>query len=103
MRRQFLALSGAGLLLGVSMIAVHAQDLMAPTTPPDPTPFAAQGTPNFVDPSAIFTFKALPEYHEPDWVTKQFVDTKKLPPVKDRLPKEPLVYLAGNMPDGIGV
>jgi len=98
-----LAPLGAGLLLGASALAVHAQDLAAPTTPPDPTPFAAQGTPNFVDPDAIWTYKALPEYHEPDWVTKQFVSTGKLPAVKDRLPKEPLVFLASNMPDGIGV
>ena len=36
-------------------------------------------------------------------MTKKFVDTGKLPPVKDRLPKEPLVFKTGNMPDGIGV
>lgn len=103
MRRHYLAPLGAGLLLGASMLAVHAQELAAPTTPPDPTPFAAQGTPDFVNPEDIFVYKALPEYHEPDWVTKNFVDTGKLPAVKDRLPKEPLVYLAKNMPDGIGV
>jgi peptide/nickel transport system substrate-binding protein len=104
MRRHFLAPIGAGMLLGVSMIATaHAQQLVPPTTPPDPTPFAAQGTPNFVDPSDIWVYKALPAYHEPDWVTKQFVDTGKLPPVKDRLPEKPLVMLASNMPDGIGV
>jgi peptide/nickel transport system substrate-binding protein len=102
MNKHILALGGASLLLSVSVIATQAQ-MVAPTTPPDPTPFAAQGTPNFVSASDIFTYKALPEYHEPDWVTAQFVTTGKLPPVKDRLPKEPLVYLAGNMPDGIGV
>ena len=103
MRKHLLAPIGAGLLLGISMIAVHAQDLVAPTTPPDPTPFAAQGTPNFVNPEDIWVYKALPAYHEPDWVTKQFVSTGKLPPVQDRLPKEPMVFLASNMPDGIGV
>jgi peptide/nickel transport system substrate-binding protein len=97
-----LAPIGAGLLLGVSMLAAQAQDLVAPTTPPDPPKFAAQGSPKFVNPEDIYVYKALPAYHEPDWVTKQFVDTGKLPPVKDRLPKEPLVYLASNMPDGIG-
>ncbi|MDB5562281.1 MAG: periplasmic alpha-galactoside-binding protein [Hyphomicrobiales bacterium] len=102
MRRQLLALGGAGLLLSVSIIATQAQQLAAPTTPPDPTPFAAQGTPTFVSTKDIFEFKALPEYHEPDWVTKQFVATGKLPPVKDRLPKEPMVYKTANMADGIG-
>ena len=53
--------------------------------------------------TAILEFKALPDYHEPDWVTEKFVKTGKLPPVKDRLPKEPLVYKTANMPDGIGV
>ncbi|MGO8112891.1 ABC transporter substrate-binding protein, partial [Rhizobium leguminosarum] len=52
---------------------------------------------------SILEFKALPEYHEPDWFTKNFVATGKLPPVKDRLPKEPMVFNTGNMPDGIGV
>lgn len=48
-------------------------------------------------------FRALPEYHEPDWVTRNFVATGRLPPVRERLPREPLVYTAANMPDGIGV
>jgi len=102
MRRQLIALGGAGLLLSVSMLAVQAQEV-APTTPPDPPKFEAQGFPTFVGVKDIFEFKALPEYHEPDWVTKQFVDTGKLPPVKDRLPKEPMVYKTANMPDGVGV
>ena len=36
-------------------------------------------------------------------MTKKFVETGKLPPVAERLPKEPLVFKTGNMPDGIGV
>ena len=36
-------------------------------------------------------------------MTKKFVDTGKLPPVKERLPKEPMVFKTANMPDGIGV
>jgi peptide/nickel transport system substrate-binding protein len=102
LQRHLKALGGAGLLVTVSAIAVQAQ-LAEPTTPPDPPTFAAQGTPNFVSIKDIFGFKALPEYHEPDWVTEQFVAAGKLPPVKDRLPKEPLVYLVSNMPDGAGV
>ena len=103
MRRHLWAPLGASLLLGASVLAVHAQNLVAPTTPPDPPKFAAQGTPNFVDPTDIWEYKALPSYSEPDWVTKQFVSTGKLPAVKDRLPKEPLVFKSANMPDGIGV
>ena len=52
--------------------------------------------------SEIMTYKALPEYHEPTWVT-DLVKQSKLPPVKDRLPKEPQVLLKSGMPTGIGV
>jgi len=50
----------------------------------------------------IVTYKALPAYHEPEWVTK-LVDAGQLPPVADRLPKEPKVILKAGMSDGIGV
>ena len=103
MHRTMTALCGAGLLIGVSATAIMAQTLVPPTTPPDPPPFAAQASPNFVGVKDIFDFRALPAYHEPDWVTQNFVDKGKLPPVKDRLPKAPLVYKTSNMPDGIGV
>ncbi|MDB5585200.1 MAG: transporter substrate-binding protein [Devosia sp.] len=100
MRKHAIALGGAGLLLGVSLIAAMAQS--APTTPPDPPQFAAQSAPILVGIKDILEFKALPEYHEPEWVTK-FVTAGKLPPVAERLPKEPMVYKTANMPDGIGV
>ena len=29
--------------------------------------------------------KALPRYQEPEWVTKQFIDTGKLPPAAEVL------------------
>ncbi len=91
----------AALLLGVSAVAVRA-DVMAPTTPPDAPKFDAQGTPVFVNRSDIYEYKALPAYNEPAWV-KAFVDAGKLPPVAERLPKEPLVYKTANEPDGTGV
>lgn len=50
----------------------------------------------------LITYKALPEYNEPEWVTK-LVDEGKLPPVAERLPKEPKVVLKAGMPNGIGV
>ena len=91
----------ATLLLGVSAMAVRA-DVMAPTTPPDAPKFDAQGEPTFVNRADIFEYKALPAYNEPAWV-KAFVDAGKLPPVAERLPKEPLVYKTANMVDGNGV
>jgi peptide/nickel transport system substrate-binding protein len=101
MRKHAIALGGAGLMLGISLLAAQAQTV-APTTPPAPPKFDAQQVPTFVGIKDIQEFKALPEYHEPDYV-KAFVDAGKLPPVAERLPKEPLVYKTANMPDGIGV
>ncbi len=101
MRRHTIALGGAGLMLGVSLLAVQAQELTGEL--PDPPEFAAQSEPIFVSVSDILEYKALPEYHEPDWVTSKYVEAGTLPPVAERLPKEPLVYKTANMPDGVGV
>jgi peptide/nickel transport system substrate-binding protein len=90
------------LLLSASTLAT-ASFASDPTVPPDPPKFEAQGQIKFVGGSDIEEFKALPAYHEPDWVTTNFVEKGKLPPVKDRLPEQPMVYKTGNMPDGIGV
>ncbi|MER9368162.1 ABC transporter substrate-binding protein [Mesorhizobium sp. M0518] len=92
----------AGLTLSVSVSALSAY-ASEPTVPPGPTPFPAEGKINYVARDSILEFKPLPEYHEPDWVTEKYVKTGKLPPVKDRLPKDPLVFKTGNMQDGIGV
>jgi peptide/nickel transport system substrate-binding protein len=91
----------AALLMGVSTGAVMAE-MAAPTAPPEAPTFEAQTEPVFVNRADIFEFKALPTYSEPAWVT-EFVNAGKLPPVAERLPKEPLVYKAANMPDGPGV
>jgi peptide/nickel transport system substrate-binding protein len=96
------ALSGASLMLGISAIRVAAQ-MIEPTTPPPPPAFAAQSTPEYIGVTDLLEYKALPEYHEPGWVTAKFVQAGTLPPVAERLPKEPLVYKTGNMSDGIGV
>jgi len=95
-------LRAAALLVGISALAAQAFAQEA-TTPPDPPKFPAQSQPVFVGISDIVEFRALPQYHEPDWVTEKFVKTGKLPSLAERLPKEPLVFKAGNMPDGIGV
>ena len=92
----------AALLVGVSALTTGAvaSDLTVVPQPPD---FPAQTKVQYVDGKAILEYKALPSYNEPAWVKKNFVDAGKLPPVKDRLPKEPLVYKTANMADGIGV
>src|SRR5262245_32494734 len=85
-----LALRGA-LLLGVSLAAGQSfGQVVAPTTPPDPPKFDAQGEPVFVNRADIYTYKALASYSEPAF-EDAFVKAGKLPAVADRLPKEPLV------------
>jgi len=90
----------AALMLGVSAVAVQAE-MAAPTTPPDPPKFDAQGEPVFVNRADILEYKALPSYSQPEWVAA-FEAAGKLPPLAERLPKEPLVYKTANMPDGAG-
>ncbi|WP_196258983.1 ABC transporter substrate-binding protein [Pelagibacterium limicola] len=102
MRRKLYALGGAGLLLGISATAVCAQSV-EPMSPPPPPEFAAQSEPIFVGISDILEYRALDSYSEPGWVTENFVNAGRLPPVEERLPAEPMVYKAANMPDGIGV
>ncbi len=90
------------LSVGVSMFALAAYAFET-TTPPEPPAFPAEAKVTYVARDSILEFKALPGYSEPDWVSEKFEKAGKLPPLKDRLPEEPLVYKAANMPDGIGV
>ena len=98
LKQHIKALGGASLLVIMSAIAGQAQ-----TLPPDPPKFEAQQLPNFVGVGDILEYRALPKYSEPAWVTKNYVETGKLPPVAERLPKEPMVFKTANMPDGVGV
>ncbi|MDP9632512.1 UNVERIFIED_ORG: peptide/nickel transport system substrate-binding protein [Ensifer adhaerens] len=90
------------LLVGISSFALQAA-ASEPTVVPEQPPFPAQGKITYVPRDSIAEFKALPEYKEPAWVTEKYVKAGKLPPVAERLPKEPMVFKTGNMPDGVGV
>jgi peptide/nickel transport system substrate-binding protein len=91
----------AALLLGVAPGALLAQ-IVEPTTPPEAPVFEAQGEPVFVNRADMYSYRALESYNEPEFV-RAFVDAGLLPPVAERLPAEPLVFSAANMPDGVGV
>ncbi len=91
----------AALLLSTSPGVLAAQ-IVEPTAPPEAPVFEAQGEPVFVNRSDIFSYRALDSYNEPEFVAA-FVAAGLLPPVAERLPAEPMVYSAANMPDGIGV
>ncbi|MGF6254714.1 ABC transporter substrate-binding protein [Ensifer sp. LBL] len=90
------------LLVGISAFALEAA-ASEPTVVPQQPAFPAEGKITYVPRDSIAEFKALPEYKEPAWVTEKYVKTGKLPPVAERLPKEPMVFKTGNMPDGVGV
>ncbi|WP_426289453.1 ABC transporter substrate-binding protein [Ensifer adhaerens] len=89
------------LLVGISTLALEAT-ASEPTVVPQQPAFPAEGKITYVPRDSIAEFKALPEYKEPAWVTEKYVKTGKLPPVAERLPKEPMVFKTGNMPDGVG-
>lgn len=49
----------------------------------------------------MVVYMALDEYSEPAWVT-ELVEAGELPPVEERLPVEPQVFLASGMSSGLG-
>lgn len=101
MRNNFIALGGASLLLGVSIVAAQAQ-MVEPTAVPPAPKFDAQVETVLVGRNDIQEFRALDSYNEPAYVSA-LVSAGKLPAIADRLPAEPLVFKTGNMPDGVGV
>lgn len=88
------------LLVGVSISAVSAEVRGAASVPAPPN-FSAQITPTLVKRADILEFRTLDKYLEPAFVS-EFVKAGKLPPLEDRLPKEPMVYKTANMPNGVG-
>ncbi len=92
------------LLTAMILAPVAAQGSVAPPIPyPDaPDIGVGGGTVTKLPISEIVTYKALPEYHQAPWLDA-LVESGALPPVEERLPKEPQVYLTSGMKDGIGV
>lgn len=93
-------------LLAVGALTIIAQDA-AEVVPPVPYPEPNDlglggGEVNKLDIDQIVTYMALPEYHQAPSLDA-FVESGALPPVEERLPKEPQVYLEAGMQDGIGV
>jgi len=93
------------LLLGATTLTISAQDgqLAAPIPYPEPNDLGLGGSEVNRQPvSEIVTYMALPEYHQSPSLDA-FVESGELPPVEERLPAEPQVYLTSGMADGIGV
>ncbi len=85
---------------------VAAQDgggVVPPVPYPDPNQLEVGGGEIVRMPiNDIVTYEALPEYHQAPWLDA-LVESGELPPVEERLPKEPQVYLTSGFKDGIGV
>lgn len=92
------------LLVVAGLGSVTAQDSVAPPIPyPEPPELGlGGGEVNRMAIDQIVTYQALPEYHQPEWMD-ELVESGELPPVEERLPREPQVYMAEAMQDGIGV
>ncbi|MFZ1813216.1 MAG: ABC transporter substrate-binding protein, partial [Rhizobiaceae bacterium] len=81
--------------------APAAGEVVAPVEYPEAALIEGMREPKIFPVSDIVEFKAFDEYCEPEWVTK-LVEEGKLPPVAERLPKEPAVYKEGFYSDGVG-
>jgi peptide/nickel transport system substrate-binding protein len=88
----------------IAAIPVMGQETVAPPIPYPEAPDIGVGGAevNRLPIDQIVTYMALPEYHQSPSLD-QFVESGELPPVEERLPAEPQVYLTSGMKDGIGV
>jgi peptide/nickel transport system substrate-binding protein len=104
LRRRTLFLFVCLTMIIVPIVSAQDGGQVAPPIPyPDPPDLGLGGGEVVRLPiDHIVTFKALPEYHQPAWMDA-LVASGELPPVEQRLPKEPQVYLMEGFKDGIGV
>ena len=91
-------LATTALAAGLGLTAAAADEIKGPI--PYPTPKKVGTTePIRVPYDKLFHYGTLPSYHEPDWVS-DIVKAGKLPPVEQRLPKEPLIVDTSMTADG---
>jgi peptide/nickel transport system substrate-binding protein len=109
--RAILLLFGIMLVVGVVTFApIAASPAPAPAAQvADPIPYPEApdlglegGDPVRLPISEIVTYGALEQYNQAPSLDA-FVESGELPPVEERLPEEPQIYLTGAMQDGIGV
>lgn len=86
---------------GVIASSLAAASGFANTTLPPEQPLSSLEW-DLVGKDELYYYRALPSYSEAPYLT-EMVSAGKLPPVKERLPKEPLVFATGTMVDGAGV
>jgi len=91
------------LVIGALTVVTAQDEVAAPIPYPEPNDLGlGGGEVNRLPVNEIVTYMALPEYHQSPFLDA-FVESGELPPVEERLPAEPQVYLTSGMQDGIGV
>ena len=100
MRKLIVTAVTAGLMTGVAALSASADDLKGPIPYPMPKQVATT-KPILVPYDKLLHYGSLPQYHEPDWVAA-LVKAGKLPPLEQRLPKEPLIVDTTMTADGVG-
>lgn len=76
-------------------------EIADPIPYPDAPPMAGMDAPDQRPLDQILTYKALPSYSQPAFMDA-FVADGTIPPVEERLPREPQVLLAEGMRHGLG-
>ena len=89
----------ASLLVGVSMLAMSSTASGLETLPEDKSMSGMKI--ELVGRDDLWTYKSCDNYNESP-LTKSYVDAGKLPPVNERMPKEPWMAKTDQMVDGIG-
>lgn len=90
---------GIILLSGASLAGLSAGQATADMMPPEKS--LSNLSYELIGRDEIYVYKALDSYSEAPFLS-DLVAAGKLPPVADRLPKEPVVHLTASMSDGIG-
>ena len=93
-------LAMAVLSAGFAATGAMAQEIKGPIPYPVPKPVGSVESIR-VPYDKLFHYGSLDAYHEPDWVS-ELVKAGKLPPVEQRLPKEPLIVDTSMTADGVG-
>jgi peptide/nickel transport system substrate-binding protein len=103
MRYVIALLTLVAMVIGALTVVTAQDQVAAPIPYPEPNDLGlGGGEVNRLPTNEIVTYMALPEYHQSPYLDA-FVESGELPPVEERLPLEPQVYLTSGMQDGIGV
>jgi peptide/nickel transport system substrate-binding protein len=90
-------------VVAASPVPAPAAQVAAPIPYPEPNDLGlGGGEVNRLPINAIVTYGSLPQYFQSPSLDA-FVESGELPPVEERLPEQPQIYLEGAMQDGIGV